>query len=510
MRHCDCACCSEVDSKDCKCGVAIAWKKDCVLMPATMGPRRIVIMGAAGRDFHNFNVVYRDDPAAMVVAFTAAQIPGIADRRYPASLAGPRYPDGIPILDERDLAEICRREAIDEVVFAYSDVEHAHVMHKASIALAAGADFTLLGPKRTMLEARVPVIASLRRAHGRGQVADRTLALGAAQGARPSRRRAPPSDALWQPRASGGAALRKPWPISTQPSAPSRSARSTSRTSRSATWSLPASTMPASSMAAEKEADIIVWDGGNNDFPFVRPSLHIVLVDPLRPGHETTHHPGEAVLRMADVVIVAKTNSASDGGHPACHRDRASLSRPRPRSRAAHRSSPWMHPTAVARQAGPRRRRRADAHARRHGLRRGLSCGRRGQRRRDRRSQSIGGRAYRGSVRANTLISARCCRPWAIRQDQLAELRATINRSDADVVVIGSPSDIARLMTIDKAGCSCPLRVRRGGHIQPRLGALMHFSKREEGGNPSPAQAAVKSPDPGDLPCRSISKAGAY
>jgi predicted GTPase len=142
-------------------------------MPATIGPRRIVIMGAAGRDFHNFNVANRDDPSVMVVAFTAAQIPGIADRRYPASLAGPLYPDGIPILDERDLAEICRREAIDEVVFAYSDVEHAHVMHKASIALAAGADFTLLGPKRTMLEARVPVIAvsAVRTGVGKSQVA---------------------------------------------------------------------------------------------------------------------------------------------------------------------------------------------------------------------------------------------------------------------------------------------------------------------------------------------------
>jgi predicted GTPase len=154
-------------------GAATIWRKEHAPMPATIGPRRIVIMGAAGRDFHNFNVVYRDDPSVMVLAFTAAQIPGIADRRYPASLAGPRYPDGIPILDERDLAETCRREAIDEVVFAYSDVEHAHVMHKASIALAAGADFTLLGPKRTMLEARIPVIAvsAVRTGVGKSQVA---------------------------------------------------------------------------------------------------------------------------------------------------------------------------------------------------------------------------------------------------------------------------------------------------------------------------------------------------
>ena len=137
-------------------------------MTTSTGPRRLVIMGAAGRDFHNFNVVYRDDPASEIVAFTAAQIPGIADRRYPVSLAGPRYPDGIRILDERDLAEICTREAIDEVVFAYSDVEHAHVMHKASIALAAGADFTLLGPKRTMLEATRACHRGLGGANGCG------------------------------------------------------------------------------------------------------------------------------------------------------------------------------------------------------------------------------------------------------------------------------------------------------------------------------------------------------
>ncbi|MFZ5472415.1 MAG: GTPase, partial [Pseudomonadota bacterium] len=116
-------------------------------------PRRIVILGAAGRDFHNFNLVYRDDPAVEVVAFTAAQIPGIAGRRYPASLAGPRYPQGIPIVDEAELEAVCRRERIDQVVFAYSDVPHEHVMHLASRALACGADFCLLGPERTQIKA---------------------------------------------------------------------------------------------------------------------------------------------------------------------------------------------------------------------------------------------------------------------------------------------------------------------------------------------------------------------
>ena len=136
-------------------------------------PRRVLIMGAAGRDFHNFNVAFRDDPACEVVAFTAAQIPGISGRRYPAALAGARYPDGIAILDEADLAGICRERNVDEVVFAYSDVEHTFVMHKASIALAAGADFTLLGPDRTMLKSRLPVIAicAVRTGVGKSQTA---------------------------------------------------------------------------------------------------------------------------------------------------------------------------------------------------------------------------------------------------------------------------------------------------------------------------------------------------
>ena len=141
-------------------------------MRSTLPPKRILIMGAAGRDFHNFNLVFRDNPTVEVVAFTCSQIPGLAGRRYPSSLAGPRYPNGIPILDEANLAAICNSQSIDEVIFAYSDVAHTLVMHKASIALAAGADFSLLGPERTMLKSRVPVIAvcAVRTGVGKSQV----------------------------------------------------------------------------------------------------------------------------------------------------------------------------------------------------------------------------------------------------------------------------------------------------------------------------------------------------
>jgi predicted GTPase len=272
--------------------------------------KRVLIMGAAGRDFHNFNLVFRDDPSVEVVAFTAAQIPGIANRRYPAALAGTLYPQGIPILDERDLAAICRDQTVDEVVFAYSDVEHALVMHKASVALAAGADFSLLGPRRTMLKSRVPVIAvcAVRTGVGKSQVARWLSRRLKAHGLRV-------------------VAIRHPMPYGhLERQAVQRFATAADLDAAQCTIEereeyephLAAGTLVFAGAdyrrileAAESEADVILWDGGNNDFAFIAPDLQIVLVDPLRPGHETTHHPGEAVLRMADVVVVAKSNSAA-------------------------------------------------------------------------------------------------------------------------------------------------------------------------------------------------------
>lgn len=274
------------------------------------GRRRVVIMGAGGRDFHNFNTVYRDDPASEVIAFTAAQIPRIAGRRYPPALAGPGYPDGIAILDESELETLCREQRADEVVFAYSDVSHAEVMHKASIAMAAGADFALLGPRRTMLEAKVPVIAvcAVRTGCGKSQVT-RWL-----------------SGRLVD-RGVTALIVRHPMPYGDlEKQAVQRFATMADLDTAECTVEEREEYRPhieAGNVVyagvdygrildrAEREADVILWDGGNNDFPFYRPDLLITLVDPLRPGHETTHHPGEAVLRMADVVLVAKVNSAT-------------------------------------------------------------------------------------------------------------------------------------------------------------------------------------------------------
>ncbi len=270
---------------------------------------RVLIMGAAGRDFHNFNLVYRDDPGTEVVAFTAAQIAGIAGRSYPPSLAGPLYPDGITIFEEADLERLCRKHAVDQVVFAYSDIAHEELMHRASRALATGADFVLLGPARTMLRADVPVIAvsAVRTGCGKSQTARWLSALLCGHGLRV-------------------AVLRHPMPYGElEREAVQRFATRDDLEAASCTVEEREEYEPhlaagnvvfagvdyASIVAqAQAEADLILWDGGNNDFPFLRPDLHIVLLDPLRPGHETTHHPGEAVLRMADVVVVAKTDAA--------------------------------------------------------------------------------------------------------------------------------------------------------------------------------------------------------
>ena len=268
-------------------------------------------MGAAGRDFHNFNMVYRDDPGSEVIAFTATQIPAIAGRRYPPSLAGPHYPNGIPIVDESELGELCHREQIGQVVFAYSDVTYARVMHMASIALATGADFILLGPERTMLHADVPVIATsaVRTGCGKSQTTRWLSRLLRERGLRVA--------VLRHPMPYGDLARQGVQRFAQRADLDAAQCTVEEREEYEPHLALGNVVYAGVDYAqivarASEEADLILWDGGNNDFPFLRPDLHIVLVDPLRPGNESTHHPGEAVLRMADIILVAKANSASD------------------------------------------------------------------------------------------------------------------------------------------------------------------------------------------------------
>jgi predicted GTPase len=285
-----------------------------------MRSERVLIMGAAGRDFHDFNVVYRDDASVEVVAFTATQIPGIADRRYPPELAGNRYPAGIPIRPEAELEALIAEYHVDTVVFAYSDVSHEQVMHAASRALAAGADFKLLGPAATMLRSSRPVVAicAVRTGSGKSQTSRYVARALEAQGLKV-------------------AVVRHPMPYGDLVAQRCQRYETYADLDRYQTTieereeyepHLDAGRLVFAGVdyeeilrAAEHESDVVIWDGGNNDLPFYTPDLMIVVADPLRPGHELRYHPGEANLRMADVIVINKVDSATPEGLAAVRAD---------------------------------------------------------------------------------------------------------------------------------------------------------------------------------------------
>ncbi|MGB8781269.1 MAG: cyclic 2,3-diphosphoglycerate synthase [Candidatus Bathyarchaeia archaeon] len=274
-----------------------------------MQKTRVIIMGAAGRDFHNFNVYFRNNDAYEVVAFTATQIPGIGGRNYPPELAGSRYPDGIPIYQEEELPKLIRDYDVDQVVFAYSDVSHEYVMHKASIVLANGADFRLMGPKTTMLKAKVPVIAvcAVRTGSGKSQTSRQV-------------------GKILKSKGLNVVAIRHPMPYGDLTKQVCERFASYEDLDRyDCTIEEREEYEPHIDNGiivyagvdyekilreAEEEADVIVWDGGNNDMSFYKPDLFIVLADPHRAGHELAYHPGEANLRMADVIIINKVDTA--------------------------------------------------------------------------------------------------------------------------------------------------------------------------------------------------------
>jgi predicted GTPase len=266
-------------------------------------------MGAAGRDFHVFNMVFRSDPRVEVVAFTAAQIPGIGGREYPASLAGPHYPHGIPIVEEAQLEGIVRERAVEEVVFAYSDVSHETVMHQASRVLALGPDFRLVGPEATMIRASVPVISvcAVRTGAGKSQTSRFVASFLRHGGRRPV--------VIRHPMPYGDLGRQSVQRFETLDDLDRSGVTVEEREDyephvRNGFVVYAGVDYEAIVKAAEQEADILIWDGGNNDFPFLAPDLEIVVVDPLRPGHETSYHPGEVNLRRADVVVVNKVDSA--------------------------------------------------------------------------------------------------------------------------------------------------------------------------------------------------------
>ncbi len=404
--------------------------------------RRVVIMGAGGRDFHDFNVVYRDEPEAEVVAFTATQIPGIDDRTYPPSLAGPRYPEGIPIVPEDRLAGLLADREVDEVVFAYSDVSYEHVMHRASEALAAGADFTLLGPRATMIPCPVPVVAvcSVRTGSGKSQT---SLAIGRSlleAGLRVGLIRHPmPYGDLEAMRVQRFATI-----ADIDASDPTIEEREEYERPVEAGMLVYAGVDYAEIVAlAAGETDAIIWDGGNNDLPFIRPDLLIVVVDPLRPGDELGYHPGEANLRMADVVLVNKLDSATGEQRERVISDIAAVN---PAAPILEAESP------VRLDEGPSLEGRPvlvveDGPSITHG------------------EMAFGAGTVAARQAGATLVDPRPNAVGSIREtfdrfghigpvlpamgyseDQLSDLEETINATECDVVLTGTPIDLGRII----------------------------------------------------------------
>jgi len=277
-----------------------------------MPKQRVLIMGAAGRDFHNFNTVFRDNEDYEVVAFTATQIPNIEGRRYPPALAGRLYPDGIPIYPESELETLIRTFDVDQVVFAYSDVSHQYVMERASRVLAAGADFRLMGGKGTMLKSRKPVVAvcAVRTGCGKSQTTRYVARVLQGMGYKVV--------VIRHPMPYGDLVRQRVQRFATYADLDHYECTIEEREEYEPHLDRGMVVYAGVDYAAilqqaEEEADIILWDGGNNDLPFIKPDLHIVVVDPHRPGHELTHYPGAANLRMADVVVVNKVDTADLG-----------------------------------------------------------------------------------------------------------------------------------------------------------------------------------------------------
>jgi predicted GTPase len=272
--------------------------------------KKVIIMGAAGRDFHNFNTYFRDNPNFQVVAFTATQIPDIAGRKYPAALAGKLYPEGIPIFAEEDLNDLIKKYGVTKVYFSYSDVSHEYVMHKASQVQAAGASFVLLGPKDTMIKSMKPVVSvcAVRTGCGKSQTSRKVSKILKAKGHQVA--------AIRHPMPYGDLEKQKVQRFATYEDLVKHECTIEEREEyepyiKNGLIIYAGVDYEAILREAEKEADVILWDGGNNDFPFYKPDLEIVVVDPHRPGHEMLYYPGETNFRRADVLVVNKLNTAS-------------------------------------------------------------------------------------------------------------------------------------------------------------------------------------------------------
>ncbi|MCG6926721.1 MAG: cyclic 2,3-diphosphoglycerate synthase [Acidobacteria bacterium] len=404
-------------------------------------------MGAAGRDFHNFNTVFRDDASSEVVAFTATQIPDIDDRRYPPELAGPRYPEGVPIHAEEDLPRLIHDLRADQVVFAYSDVSHETVMHKASLVLACGADFRLIGPASSSIKSRVPLVSvcAVRTGSGKSQTTRRVLRILRAKGRR--------AVAIRHPMPYGNLVAQKVQRFATLEDLDKHDCTIEEREEYEPHIAeggvIYAGVDYGAILAeAEKEADVIVWDGGNNDLPFYVSDLEIVVVDPHRPGHERTYHPGEANLRRADVAVINKIDSAPPEGVEAVRRSIHELS---PKAVVVEAASPLFvdQPEKIRGQRvlaiedgptlthGEMKYGAGVLAAQRHGAAELV----------DPRPYAVGRlkETFELYPEIGTLLPA-----MGYGEEQMKDLGETIARTPADVVLVATPIDLRRIVKIDK------------------------------------------------------------
>ena len=408
---------------------------------------KVIIVGAAGRDFHDFNTFWRNDPRYEVVAFTAAQIPDIDGRTYPAELCGERYPKGIPIEPEEKLAELIKQHQVDQVTMAYSDLPHVQVMHKAALVNAAGADFRILGPRETMLPSSKPVIAvcAVRTGCGKSQTSRALTEVLKAKGKRVAAIRHPmPYGDLLKQRCQRFAELSDL--DKHECTIEEREEYEPHITAGNVIFAGVDYEMIL--REAEKEADVILWDGGNNDTSFYKPDLYIVVADPHRPGHELTYYPGETNTRMADVVVINKVDTAKPEDIATVEANVRSVN---PKARIIRADSPVTvdDPAAVK---GKRVLVVEDGPTLTHG------------------EMKIGaGHVAATKCGAAEIIDPRSCAVGSIKDTfakythvthvlpamgygdkQMKELEQTINAVDCDLVLVGTPIDLGSLININK------------------------------------------------------------
>ncbi|MDZ7723729.1 MAG: cyclic 2,3-diphosphoglycerate synthase [candidate division KSB1 bacterium] len=412
-----------------------------------MKPKHVVIMGAAGRDFHNFNTFFRGNDEYNVVAFTATQIPNIEGRRYPAELAGGLYPEGIPIVPEDELGNLITSQQVDEVFFSYSDVPHEYVMHKASEVNALGATFSLLGPRHSMLKSKVPVVAvcAVRTGCGKSQTTRRVAEI--------LKQRGKKIVAIRHPMPYGDLTAQKAQRFETLDDLVAHNCTIEEMEEYEphidrGSIVYAGVDYEAILRQAEQEADVILWDGGNNDTSFYKPDVLITVVDPLRPGHETSYYPGETNLRTADIIVINKEETAQIEDIESVRRN---IERLNPGAVVVDAASPisvdspeWVKGKRVlVVEDGPTLT---------HGEMKfgaGIMAARKlGA------AEIVDPRPFlRGTLtetfqkypKIGTLLPA-----MGYGKKQMKDLEATINHTDCDAVIIGTPIDLRRIINIKK------------------------------------------------------------